>query len=223
MLDALEFDIQAGEITGLVGVNGAGKTTLIKCLLDLRPVSAGRIEIFGVPHAEPGARADLAYLPERFTAPYFATGAGFLDFLHRMYGVSPAPDALADALAAVDLDPAALRMPVRALSKGMGQKLGLVGCLSSGRGLWLLDEPFSGLDPLARGLFRRHLQGLRGSGRTVIFTSHALADIEAVCDRLAVLHAGRLVFCGTPAEFRARFPAAHVEDSYLACIGRLPP
>jgi ABC-2 type transport system ATP-binding protein len=122
-------------------------------------------------------------------------------------------------LAAFELEPTVLDAPVRTSSKGMTQKLGLAACLLARKALYVLDEPASGLDPKARALFKDRLAALRPAGATVFFTSHALADVEEICDRLAVLHAGRVVFAGTPGALRAATGAASLEAAFLRCIG----
>lgn len=216
-LAGVTFDVRPGEYLGLVGVNGAGKTTLIKCLLDFCAADAGTIRIHGIPHAQTAARAGLAYLPERFVAPHFATGRDFLGFMASLYGAGFRWTALEEALAALDLEPVALTRPVRALSKGMAQKLGLLGCLLSGRPLLVLDEPFSGLDPKARALVKRHLLAAKGR-QTLFFSTHLLGDVEAMCDRLAVLHGGRVAWIGRVTEFAGAFAAATLEDAYLRCV-----
>ena len=121
-------------------------------------------------------------------------------------------------LAALDLDLSALAKPVRAFSKGMTQKLGLAACLLSSKALYVLDEPTSGLDPKARALLKRQLRAVRDDGRTIFLTSHALADVDELCDRMAVIHRGALRFSGTPAELRARHSADNLEQAFLACI-----
>jgi len=119
---------------------------------------------------------------------------------------------------ALDLDLTALDRPARTYSKGMTQKLGLAACLLSGKDLYVLDEPTGGLDPKARALLKLELKALRGSGRTVFFTSHALPDVTELCDRMAVLHAGRLRFAGTPRELAQHHGAPDLEQAFLACI-----
>jgi ABC-2 type transport system ATP-binding protein len=101
----------------------------------------------------------------------------------------------------------------------MTQKLGLAACLLSGKDLLVLDEPMSGLDPKARALFKQELRGLRAAGRTLLLTSHALADIEELCDRMAILHQGQLRFAGTPAELREAFGTPDLEQAFLKCLG----
>ena len=217
-LSALSLEVRRGEFFGLVGVNGAGKTTLMKCLLDFCDADGGAIEIFSVPHRDTSSRSRLAFLPERFNPPYYLTGRDFLRYsleLHRTpYDEAP----VARMFEALDLEPAALDRPARAYSKGMTQKLGLAACLLSGKDLYVLDEPTGGLDPKARALLKSELKAARGAGHTVFFTSHALADVAEMCDRMAVLHAGRLRFAGTPGELTARYGAGDLEQAFLACI-----
>jgi ABC-2 type transport system ATP-binding protein len=100
----------------------------------------------------------------------------------------------------------------------MTQKLGLSACLLSGKSLQILDEPMSGLDPRARSLLKRELRGLRAQGRTVFFTSHALADVEELCDALAIVHGGRVRFCGSPRALTHEYACADIEAAFLACI-----
>ena len=216
ILDGVDFAVQAGESFALVGCNGAGKTTLMKCLLDFCRVTHGGIEIFGVPHADRSARERLAFLPERFSAPYFLTGRKFLAVMLELHGGRDAD--IESTVVAIDLDPAALDRPVRLYSKGMTQKLGLVACLASGKPLLVLDEPMSGLDPLARARLKAELRALKARGVTLFFTSHALADVTELADRLAVLHDGKLRFVGTPADLVGRHDASDLEQAFLACI-----
>ncbi len=218
----LTLDIGAGEFFGLVGENGAGKTTLLKCMLDFCDADGGAIELFGVPHRETRARARLAFLPERFNPPFYLTGRDFLRYMASLHGTAYDASAVSRLLSGMDLAVAALDKPVRAYSKGMTQKLGLAACLLSQKDLYVLDEPTSGLDPKARALLKRELRGLRDRGRTVFFTSHALADVDEMCDRMAILHQGRLQFSGAPAELKSRFGTDSIEQAFLDCIAGTP-
>jgi ABC-2 type transport system ATP-binding protein len=212
------LEVRRGECFGLTGENGAGKTTLLKCLLDLAEPDAGTIEILGRQHRAAGARAQIAFLPERFTPPYYLSGR---DFLRYMLALHRAPYDEAQAmrtLDALELPAAALGRLARTYSKGMTQKLGLAACLLSSKEILILDEPMAGLDPKAHALLRRELRGLRSAGRTVLLTSHALPDVEELCDRMAVLHEGRIRFAGTPAELRGAFNASGLEEAFLSCI-----
>lgn len=219
VLDGVTLEINAGECFGLVGVNGAGKTTLLKCLLDFARADAGIVEIFGCSSREPSAREHLAFLPERFVPPYYLTGADFLAYMAQLHGVRPDPAALPALLVAVDLEATALARPVRQLSKGMAQKLGLLACLQGDKPLLVLDEPMSGLDPKARAAVKGRLRELRAAGRTVFFSTHLLDDAAALCDRIAILHHGRVAFTGSPAECCRAYSAADLESAYLSCVG----
>lgn len=217
-LEDFSLEVDRGEFFGLVGVNGAGKTTLIKCLLDFCDSDGGRIEIFGVSHRVTAARGSLAFLPERFNPPHFLTGRDFLRYMMRLYRQPYDERRAEQMLAALDLDPAALGKAARTYSKGMTQKLGLAACLLSGKDLYVLDEPTSGLDPKARALFKQVLKALKEAKRTVFFSSHALADVAEMCDRMAVIHRGRLRYSGTPAALAARVDGGDLEQAFLACI-----
>ena len=212
------LSVNGGELFGLVGVNGAGKTTLIKCLLDFATPDAGRIEVFGVTHVATTARRELAFLPERFLPPYYLTGRDFLRYMLTLHRRAFERDRVETMFAALDLDPQALDLPVRSYSKGMTQKLGLAACLLSDKKLYVFDEPTSGLDPKARALLKRQLTALRSAGRTLFVTSHLLADVEQLCDRMAVLHAGTIRYVGTPAELLARYGTRDLEQAFLQCI-----
>jgi len=217
-LNRFSLEVRRGEFFGLVGVNGAGKTTLIKCLLDFCDADAGAIDIFSVPHSATAARARLAYLPERFNPPFYLTGRDFLRYMLKLYRAPYDEGEVGRVFGALDLELSALDRPARSYSKGMTQKLGLTACLLSGKDLYVLDEPTGGLDPKARALLKGQLAALKRAGRTVFFTSHALADVAELCDRMAVLHAGQLRFAGTPQELAGRYGAPDLERAFLTCI-----
>ena len=217
-LRGIDLHVHAGAVFGLVGANGAGKTTLIKCLLDFCDADTGEIRIFAVPSEASAARRTLAYLPERFIPPYYLTGEDFLRFMMRMYERAYDASAVRAMTAALDLPEAVLGRPVRAFSKGMTQKLGLAACMLSRRALLVLDEPTSGLDPKARALLKSQIRALRDDGTTILLTSHALSDVEELCDVMAVLHEGAVRFSGTPAQLKHRQHADSLEQAYLACI-----
>jgi ABC-2 type transport system ATP-binding protein len=222
VLRNVDLDIAPGEYFGLAGLNGAGKTTLIKCMLDFCRVDAGSIDLFGVAHVQPRSRARLAFLPERFVPPYYLTGRDFLSFMLRLQGRAYGEDAVVEMLAALDMDAAALAKPVRSYSKGMTQKLGLAACFLSGRDLYVLDEPMSGLDPKARACLKSLLVRLRTAGATLFFTSHALADIEEICDRMVVLHEGVPYFSGAPRALCEHYGESSMEQAFLRCITTIP-
>ena len=219
VLEEIDLTVSSGEFKGLIGVNGAGKTTLIKCLLDFCSVTSGKIKIFGTPHTKKQAREKLVFLPERFVPPYYLTGKDFLVYMAELHGVEYNSKKVADLSRILDLDISALSKPVRDFSKGMSQKLGLTACLMSEKDLMVLDEPMSGLDPKARAYLKQHLIELKQAGKTVFFSTHLLADIEVLCDRIAILHEGRIRFTGTTEECSEMFQASNLEQAYLSCVG----
>ncbi len=218
VLEDASLTVWAGEFVGLVGVNGAGKTTLIKSLLDFGTVDSGTISIFGVAHTRPESRAKLAYLPERFLPPHYLNGREFLRYMANLHDVQYNEARVERMFKTLDLDPSALVKPVRQFSKGMAQKLGLAACFLSDKSLLVLDEPMSGLDPKARALLKGYLLDLKAQGRTLFFSTHMLGDVEQLCDRIAILHRGKLRFCGSPAECCATYASPTLEQAYMACI-----
>lgn len=219
VLAGIDLTVRAGEFFALVGANGVGKTTLIKGMLDFHAMNQGEIRIFGTPHHQDHARNNLAYLPERFTPPGFFTGADFLRYMLALHHAPYQRDAVLAELDALDLDASALDRPVRGYSKGMTQKLGLAACFLANKPLLILDEPMSGLDPKARVLLKRQLLARRQAGTTLFFSTHLLADVEELCDRMAILHEGELRFVGSPRECRQRYPGATLEESFIHCVG----
>lgn len=218
----VSFDVRAGEIFGLIGLNGAGKTTTIKTLIGLRAPDLGTASLAGGDPSDPAVRRSLAYLPERFDPPWFLTGFEFLRFSLRLYGQVAEERAVLSAVESLALDPASLRRRVQTLSKGMRQKLGLLATVLTGAPVLVLDEPMSGLDPLARVRVKTLLADCRAQGRTVFLSSHILSDMAELCDRVAVLHQGRLVFCGSPGTLLDREKSSNLEQAFLSVIGVAP-
>jgi ABC-2 type transport system ATP-binding protein len=217
-LRGVDLEVAAGEGFGLVGANGAGKTTLIRCLLDLSAPDAGAIEIFGSAAKNPAARRRLAYLPERFSPPQYLRGDEFLRALLALAGDGYDAPLAARLLDELELDRDVLARPVRSLSKGTTQKLGLASCLLLPRDLYVLDEPMSGLDPAARVAVKGVLRRLLAEGRTLFFTSHVLADVEELCSSLAVLDRGELRFRGSPAALCQHYAEPRLEAAFIRCI-----
>ncbi|MGQ0546022.1 MAG: ABC transporter ATP-binding protein [Betaproteobacteria bacterium] len=217
-LGGVDLEVRAGEAFGLVGANGAGKTTLIKCLLDLVACDAGEAQIFGVPSQRPQSRRRLAYLPERFVPPHYLRGREFLAAMLELAGERYREEVVLNLVETLELDRTALDKPVRSLSKGMTQKLGLAACFLATRDLYVLDEPMSGLDPAARVAVKTLLGRLAAAGRTLFFTSHVLADVEELCASLAVLDAGTVRFRGSPGELAARYSEHNLERAFMKCL-----
>ena len=169
------------------------------------------------------SRAHLAYLPERFQPPGHLSGHDFIRLSLAFYQLRGDAALAAARAAALDLEPAALSRPIRSYSKGMAQKLGLLATLLTERPLLILDEPMSGLDPKARLGLKRELAAGRARGQTILMSSHELADQDELCDRVAVLHRGRLGYVGAPAELKRRTHAHTLETAFLAAIEGLEP
>jgi ABC-2 type transport system ATP-binding protein len=211
----INLEVHPGEFFGLIGLNGAGKTTLIKAMLGLRHQDAGEISVFGHEAGSRGAKAGLAYLPERFDPPWFLTGIEFLRFSLRLYKQKFDEAAVIAAAEKLVLDPVALKRRVQTYSKGMRQKLGLLGTVLTNCPLLVLDEPMSGLDPKARTLVKDMLVKGKAPGQTIFFCSHILADMDEICDRVAILHEGTLCFTGKPADLKAKTGSENLERAFL--------
>jgi ABC-2 type transport system ATP-binding protein len=219
VLTDINLSVNQGEYVGLVGVNGAGKTTLIKSVLDFISIKTGKIEIFGESHRETSSRQSLSFLPEKFLPPYYLTGKDFLSYMAELNQVELKDTEVTEIFKVLDLELLALKKSVRQYSKGMAQKLGLASCFLSQRQMLFFDEPMSGLDPKARAYLKRYLIRLKEAGKTLFFSTHLLADVESICDRIIVLHNGRICFSGSPSECCEYYSADGLEDAYLKCIG----
>ena len=218
-MSELDLSLPEGECMGLVGVNGAGKTTLVKCLLDLDMATSGEINIFNRKHNRSKAREPLAYLPENFRPPGYLKGWEYLQYMSHLYGREYEPGSFKPTLQALDLGARELEKPAVNLSRGTAQKLGLAGCLLSGKKLLVMDEPMSGLDPRARIGLKHHFLELKRRGITCFFTTHLLADVEKVCDSIAILHRGKIRYAGSPTACRRQFRTTDLEQAYLHCVG----
>ncbi|MDE3016905.1 MAG: ABC transporter ATP-binding protein [Pseudomonadota bacterium] len=219
VLTAIDLSLAPGEIFGLIGLNGAGKTTLLKIILDLIRADSGQAQIFGIKADDLESRRHLSYLPEKFQPSRYLKGMEYLSLVLSYYGLSLDLDRTLDLARALDLDPAVLSLRVGSYSKGMGQKLGLLGAFLTDAQLLLLDEPMSGLDPGARIKLKALLLAARRQGKTVFFSSHILSDLDEICDRIGVIHDGGLFFTGAPSSFKTQFAEKSLEKAFLCSIG----
>jgi ABC-2 type transport system ATP-binding protein len=217
-LDRVDLAVVPGEAFGLVGANGAGKTTLIKCLLDLCAYDSGTVRIFGLAAELPESRRRLAYVPERFMPPHYLRAREFLELMARSFALAYDAARARAMLGELELDPEVLERPVRTLSKGMTQKLGLAAAFLLERDLYVLDEPMSGLDPAARVAVKSVLRRLAAEGRTLVFTSHVLADVEELCSSIAVLENGSVRWHGPPEGLCARYGEPRLEQAFMRCV-----
>lgn len=219
VLQDVSFSLEEGEIFGLIGLNGAGKTTLIKIILNLLSADAGHATIFGLDSASVEARAKLCYLPEKFQPSRYLKGKEFLSFALSYYDRVLDMTRAREMAKAFDLRPEMLDERVGAYSKGMGQKLGLLSAFMADVPFLMLDEPMSGLDPSARIKLKRMMLDMRADGASIFFSSHILSDIDEICDRIGVIHDGKLLYVGTPQAFKEAYIAATLELSFLKAIG----
>jgi ABC-2 type transport system ATP-binding protein len=218
VLEDITLTVCRDEIFGLLGLNGAGKTSLLKSILMLAAPQAGTVRLFDDPHHQASARTRVGYLPERFQPPGHLSGHDFVRLTLAFYGRRAKRARTAALAEQLELEPSALRRPIRDYPKGMAQKLGLLALLLTDLPLLVLDEPMSGLDPKARLLVKRHLAAYRARGRTILLSSHIPADHDQLCDRIAILRRGRLGYVGAPGALLARHRAPTLESAFLATI-----
>ncbi|MGY6018619.1 ABC transporter ATP-binding protein [Streptomyces spinosirectus] len=213
-VDGLDLTVGAGRVVGFLGPNGSGKTTTMRMLLGLVRPTRGRAWIHGRPLPDPDGLARVGAMIEEPCFHPWATGRRNLEFL-ALAGRVPPPDAVGRALARVGLAGAAGRK-VRTYSQGMRQRLGLAAALLRAPSLLILDEPANGMDPAGIREMRSLLRELAGTGTTVFLSSHLLSEIEHVCDRVAVLHAGRLIEEGPVSEIARPTVRVTVDPADLA-------
>jgi ABC-2 type transport system ATP-binding protein len=201
-LDHLTLEVYRGEIFGFLGPNGAGKTTTLKLLMRLIYPTAGTARILGNPIDDVATHSRIGYLPEN---PYFydyLSGRELLMYTAALFGI-PKDEARIKAgelLEAVGLDRERADRQLRKYSKGMLQRIGIAQSLVNDPEVVFLDEPMSGLDPIGRREVRDLMLSLQAQNKTIFFSSHILSDVEALCDRAAILSRGKLVRCGTVQE-----------------------
>jgi ABC-2 type transport system ATP-binding protein len=203
-LDGLTLEVAPGEVFGFLGPNGAGKTTTLKLLMQLIFPTAGQAFILGRPVGDLEVRRRIGYLPEN---PYFydyLTAEELLTYFASLFGINGAErrSRVSRLLDDVGIG-AERRLQLRKFSKGMVQRVGIAQALLNDPEVIFLDEPMSGLDPLGRRDMRELILQLRGRGKTVFFSSHILADAEALCSRVAIVAGGRLAASGRPGDMFA--------------------
>ena len=196
-LDGLSLKVEAGEIFGFLGPNGAGKTTTLKLLMNLIRPTAGSARILGQPVDSVSMRRNIGYLPEN---PYFydhLTPEELLTYIGTLFGIRQPVlrKKILELLETVGLAEAR-KLQLRKFSKGMVQRVGIAQALINDPEVVFLDEPMSGLDPLGRREVRLVISSLRTRGATVFFSSHILPDVEALCDRVAIMNRGKLLELG---------------------------
>jgi ABC-2 type transport system ATP-binding protein len=231
-LDGVSFSLRRGEVFGLVGLNGAGKSTLMKTAVGLLNPDRGLVRLFGRSPRDREARRRLGYLPELPYFPGYLSACEVLTYYGRLQGL-PGAGLKARVLAVLErvgLARAAFD-PIHRYSKGMQQRVGLAQTLLHDPELLFLDEPMSGLDPLGMKEMRDIIFGERKAGKTIFFNSHSLSEVERICDRVGIMHRGRLIQVDSVADVLRRFgaPAAPMaleggpmalESAFLDALGR---
>lgn len=193
----LTLQVGESEVFGFLGPNGAGKTTTMQVLLGFLAPTSGSASVFGVDVQQPIARQRIGYLPELTYYYKFLTSEELLRFYGRIFKI---PNATLEAridsvLKLVEMEHARKRL-IKTYSKGMQQRIGLAQALINDPDLLILDEPTSGLDPLGRMKVREIIQRLKNEGKTVLFSSHELGEVETICDRVAIINKGELKAIG---------------------------
>jgi ABC-2 type transport system ATP-binding protein len=192
-VDKLSLEVYQGEVFGFLGPNGAGKTSTMQVLLGFQPPTSGSASIYGVDVRQPIARQRIGYLPELTYYYKFLSAEELLRFYGGIFGIPKAEleTRIDSVLKLVELEPARKRL-IKTYSKGMQQRVGLAQALINNPDLLILDEPTSGLDPLGRMKVREIIQRLKREGKTVLFSSHELGEVETICDRIAIISQGKL-------------------------------
>ena len=223
-LSGIDLRVEQGQVFGLLGPNGAGKTTTVKILLGLTRPTAGEARLLGRPASDPESRRRVGYLPEGHRIPGYLTARQTLSTFGRMSGMDRPVlrRRSAELLERVGLAEWA-DVRVKKFSKGMTQRLGLAAALVHDPEVLLLDEPTDGVDPVGRREIRDLLQDEAKRGKTVLLNSHLLSEIERMCDRVAVLRAGRVAAAGriedlTASGSRYKLVATGVDDTLIAAF-----
>ncbi|MCS7273409.1 MAG: ABC transporter ATP-binding protein [Fimbriimonadales bacterium] len=216
-VDGLSFEVCAGEIVGFLGVNGAGKTSTIKTLMGFQPPTAGEVRLFGLSATDARARRLVGFLPETALYSPYLTPYETLRLYGELHGLSGRPlraqiEALLEAVNLAD------RMHTlnKHLSKGMLQRVGIAQALLGDPKLLILDEVSSGLDPIGKRELRDLLATQRQRGTTIFFSSHELAEVASICDRILIIHKGRLIAQHTLDELAGR--VASLEDYFIRTV-----
>lgn len=202
VLHGISLSVKTGDVFGFIGPNGAGKSTLINTIMGFIKPDAGKVAIQGLAPSLPESRQNIGYLPE---GPRFyekLTSAELLMFGGRASGmtkrqVRQAIDPLLDRLEILHVK----NSPISTYSKGMKQRVGLALAMIHDPATLILDEPMSGLDPIGRNRLKNIILDLKGEGKTIFFSTHILNDVETLCDRIGLIHKGRILYNGTVGDF----------------------
>jgi len=223
-VDHVNLDVKIGEIFGLLGPNGSGKSTLLKIILALVQPDAGSVTVLGINTTKNpvAVKAQTGYVPEVPRLYEFLTGLEYLDFTADLYGISTTEkhERITEYLEALELEGREGDM-ISAYSLGMKQKIALISAFVHRPKLLLLDEPLSGLDPRSARIIKDLLRELAAKGITTIMSTHILEIAQAMCDRIAIMHEGKLLAIGNMKELRAKaqLPGSNLEEIFLTLTG----
>jgi ABC-2 type transport system ATP-binding protein len=216
-LKDVSLEIKQGEIFGFVGPNGAGKSTSINIALDFVKPDSGSVLIKNIPSTDAKSRSRLGYMPENPHLSNHLTPGELLEFGGRVSGVDKhgLHGRIEVTLEKLKLDHVIDR-PIKTFSKGMKQRVALAMATIHNPEILILDEPMSGLDPMGRKLVSDLISELKEQGKTIFFSTHILNDVESLCDRIAVIHKGTILFTGNMQDFQNTYPS--LEEAFVASI-----
>jgi len=219
-VDGLDLEVPRGSFFGFLGPNGAGKTTTIRMLMGLAPPTSGSIELLGLPMPEHAleVKGKIGLVPDESLLFDHLTGGEFTEFVGRLYGLdrSMARTRARELLELFELDSEPRKL-IGDYSKGMRKRVAMAAALIHRPELFLLDEPFEGVDAVGARLMKEILIEQVRRGATMFLTSHVLEVVERLCDRVAIIHQGRLVLSGTMAELRSG--SETLEDIFVRVVG----
>ena len=222
-VDGLSFAVKSGEVFGFLGPNGSGKSTTIKAMLGLVFPASGSAQVHGLPPSDPRSRAKIGFMPEEATYYRFLTPKEILFFYADVFGMSRAErERRVDFLLDLTGLSSVAAKPLGTFSKGMMQKVSLAQALIQDPDTLILDEPTTGLDPLAKRQLRTILADLKKKGKTVFFSSHELSEVELLCDSVMIIQAGKALRSGALKEVLAGQGPHSLEQFFLKTIQASP-
>lgn len=219
-VDGLDLEVPRGSFFGFLGPNGAGKTTTIRMLMGLAPPTSGTIELLGLPMPERAQeiKQRIGVVPDESLLFDRLTGGEFLEFVGRIYGIArpAARERALELLALFQLDGDARKL-IGDYSKGMRKRAAMAASLMHKPELFLMDEPFEGVDVVGARLMKELLLDLVRQGATIFLTTHVLEVVERLCDQVAIIHQGKVAVQGTLAELRTG--SETLEDAFVRIVG----
>ena len=212
-LDGFNLDIDDNEIFALAGINGAGKTTALKALFHLINLDDGKIEI----SQSNSKKGNLGFAPEIPDLPEYFTVKETLEISCKLTGVEPSEDLINKAIETFELQSMQDKL-ISTLSKGNKQRVSLASAVVYDPEIIVFDEPTSGLDPIGRKLIKTAIKKLKSEGRTLLFSTHILSDLPELCDKMAIVHKGKIVFAGKVSDFSENTSFEELEKSFAKLI-----